>query len=191
MTAGAFSEVLDFWFGRADSPMRGRARKAWFVKSDDFDREVRERFLQLWETASNGGLKSWQRTPLAALALVVVLDQFPRNMFRGKRQAFVTDDLALATAQGMLDRRFDRLLRPIERAFVYLPFQHAEDPIAQSCSLLMYEHLASLGVDHREFARRHHDIVARFGRFPHRNEILGRRSTAEEIEFLKQPGSRF
>ena len=191
MTARSFSEVLDFWLGRADSPLRGRARKAWFVKSDEFDREVRERFSRLWETAWRGELKVWLDTPLAALALVVVLDQFPRNMFRGKPQAFASDALALATAQGIVERRFDRLLRPIERAFVYLPFQHAEDLEAQRRSLAFYEELARLGVDHLQFARRHHDIVARFGRFPHRNEILGRVSTAEEIEFLKKPGSRF
>jgi uncharacterized protein (DUF924 family) len=183
--------VLDFWFGRADSPARGIARKAWFVKSDEFDREVRERFSSLWEDAARGGLKSWQSTPLAALALVVALDQFPRNMFRGRPQAFASDDSALATARTMIERRFDRVLRPIERAFVYLPFQHAENLAAQAGSLRMYEELASLGVDHRDFARRHHDIVARFGRFPHRNEILGRVSTPEEIEFLKRPGSRF
>jgi uncharacterized protein (DUF924 family) len=186
-----FPEVLDFWFGGADSPLRGRARKAWFVKSDDFDREVRERFSNLWETAASGGLKSWGDTPLAALALVVVLDQFPRNMFRGKPQAFASDALALATTHRIMERRFDRLLRPIERAFVYLPFQHAEDVEAQRRALALYGDLARLGVDHLDFARRHHDIVARFGRFPHRNEILGRTSTLEEIEFLKQPGSRF
>jgi len=192
MTAkSTFSEVLDFWFGRADSPTRGRARKAWFTKSDDFDREVRERFSQAWETAANGGLKSWGDTPLAALALLVVLDQFPRNMFRGKPQAFASDALALATAEETIRRRFDRVLRPIERAFVYLPFQHAEALGAQRRSLALYDELASLGVDHRDFARRHHDIVVRFGRFPHRNEILGRKSTPEEIEFLKHPGSRF
>jgi uncharacterized protein (DUF924 family) len=186
-----FSEVLDFWFGVPESPERGRARKAWFTKSDAFDREVRDRFRPLWETASVGGLNGWRETPLAALALIVVLDQFPRNMFRGDERSFASDGLALATAEDVIDRRFDRLLRPIERAFVYLPFQHAESLPAQRRSLEQYEALVPLGVDHREWARRHHDIIARFGRFPHRNEIVRRESTAEEIEFLKQPGSRF
>jgi uncharacterized protein (DUF924 family) len=188
---GGFSEVLDFWFGAPDSPVRGRARKAWFAKSDEFDGRIRERFLPLWEKASGGALASWRETPLAALALVVALDQFPRNMFRGEPRAFASDALALATAKDMIERRFDSLLRPIERAFVYLPFQHAEDIATQRRSVALYDRLATLGVDHRDFARRHHDIVARFGRFPHRNEILGRESTPEEIEFLKQPGSRF
>jgi len=188
---GSFSEVLDFWFGAPDSPVRGRERKVWFKKSDNFDREVRERFLPLWEKALSGGLKPWSETPLAALALIVVLDQFPRNMFRGDGRSFASDGLALATADTSIDRGFDRLLRPIERAFVYLPFQHAEDCDAQRRSLELYRELAPLGVDHRDFARRHHDIVLRFGRFPHRNAILGRESTPEEIEFLKQPGSRF
>jgi uncharacterized protein (DUF924 family) len=186
-----FSEVLDFWFGAPDSRFRGRARTVWFRKSDEFDREIRERFLSLWETGASGGLKRWNETPLAALALIVVLDQFPRNMFRGDRRAFASDPLALATANATTARGFDRLLRPIERAFVYLPFQHAEDVDAQRRSMALYDGLAPLGVDHGDFARRHHDIVARFGRFPHRNEILGRVSTAEEIEFLRQPGSRF
>ncbi|HEY6863498.1 MAG TPA: DUF924 family protein, partial [Burkholderiales bacterium] len=163
----------------------------WFTKSDDFDLEIRERFSSLWTKASGGALASWRGTPLAALALVVVLDQFPRNMFRGEPRAFASDALALATAEDMIERRFDRLLRPIERAFVYLPFQHAEDVEIQRRSVALYDELAILGVDHRDFARRHHDIVSRFGRFPHRNEILGRESTREEIEFLKQPGSRF
>jgi uncharacterized protein (DUF924 family) len=112
-------------------------------------------------------------------------------MFRGEARSFASDALALDVAQATIGRRFDRLLRPIERAFVYLPFQHAEDLTVQNMSLLAYEELAAHGVDHRDFARRHHDIVARFGRFPHRNEILGRVSTPEEVEFLKQPGSRF
>ena len=136
-------------------------------------------------------MASWRETPLAALALVVIVDQFPRNMFRGEPRAFASDALALTTAKDMIDRRFDRLLRPIERAFVYLPFQHAEDVGSQRRSVALYDELATRGVDHREWARRHHDIIERFGRFPHRNEILGRPSTEEEIEFLKQPGSRF
>ncbi|HEY6863293.1 MAG TPA: DUF924 family protein, partial [Burkholderiales bacterium] len=102
-----FPEVLDFWFGAPDSPVRGRARKAWFTKSDEFDREIRERFSSLWKKASDGALASWRGTPLAALALVVVLDQFPRNMFRGAPRAFASDALALATATDMIERRFD------------------------------------------------------------------------------------
>jgi uncharacterized protein (DUF924 family) len=186
-----FAEVLDFWFGAADSPWRGRARKAWFVKSEDFDREVRDRFAPLCEKAGSGGLDHWRDTPLASLALVVVLDQFPRNIFRGTARAFASDGRALEVATGMVGRGFDRLLRPIECAFVYLPFEHAESIEAQRRSIELFGRLAEAGLSHVEWAKKHYDVVERFGRFPHRNEILGRPSTPEEIEFLKQPGSRF
>ena len=183
-----FAEVLDFWFGAPGSPERGRPRKMWCRKSEAFDAEVRHRFLSLWERAAGGGLESWGATPLASLALLVVLDQFPRNMFRGAARAFSTDSLALARATSVVERAFDRLLSPVERTFVYLPFEHAEDLAAQRRSLELF---GARDPGNLEWARRHHEIVARFGRFPHRNAILGRESTAEEIEFLKQPGSSF
>jgi uncharacterized protein (DUF924 family) len=183
-----FSEVLDFWFGAPDSPERGRPRKAWFKKSDAFDGEVRARFLPLWERGARGELERWNATPLASLALVVVLDQFPRNMFRSDARAFSTDSRALDAAAGAIERGFERVLSQTERTFVCLPFEHAEDLAAQRRSLELFR---ALDPDNLEWARRHHDIVARFGRFPHRNAVLGRRSTPEEIEFLKQPGSSF
>ena len=135
-----------------------------------------------------GELERWQSTPLAALALVVVLDQFSRNMFRGTRRAFAGDPAALAAATHMLEGGFDRLLCAQERTFVYMPFEHAEDLAAQRRSLVLFE---ALDPNDMEYARRHHDIIARFGRFPHRNAVLGRESTPEEIEFLKRPGSSF
>jgi uncharacterized protein (DUF924 family) len=163
------------------------------VKSDDFDREIRERFAALWEAAAGGGLRSWQSTPLAALALVLVLDQFPRNLFRGTARAFASDALALEAARTMVDRRFDALLRPVERVFVYLPFEHAEDLGSQRRAVELFSAVEGGVLDgsYADYARRHCDVIARFGRFPHRNELLGRASTPEEIEFLKQPGSRF
>ena len=118
----------------------------------------------------------------------MVLDQFPRNMFRGEARAFATDGLALAAASGAVDRGFERPLSQAERTFLLLPFEHAEDLAAQQRSLELFR---NLDPDNLEWARRHHDIVARFGRFPHRNAVLGRASTAEETEFLKQPGSSF
>ncbi len=135
-----------------------------------------------------GGLEQWRSTPLAALALVVVLDQFSRNMFRGTPRAFAGDPAALAAATVALERGFDRLLSPAERIFMYLPFEHAEDLAAQHRSLALFE---ALDPNDLEYARRHHEIIARFGRFPHRNAVLGRESTPEEIEFLKGPGSSF
>jgi uncharacterized protein (DUF924 family) len=117
-----------------------------------------------------------------------VLDQFPRNMFRGTPRAFSSDPMALAAARNALERSFDRLLSPHERTFLYLPFEHAEDLAAQRRALTLFE---ALDPNDMEYARRHYEIIARFGRFPHRNAVLGRESTAEEAEFLKQPGSSF
>jgi uncharacterized protein (DUF924 family) len=144
--------------------------------------------LPLWEQAVLGGLEQWQSTPLAALALVVVLDQFSRNMFRGTPRAFAGDLAALAAAASIIERGFDRLLSAQERTFVYMPFEHAEDLAAQNRSLALF---GALDPNDMEYARRHHEIIARFGRFPHRNAVLGRESTPEEIEFLKRPGSSF
>jgi uncharacterized protein (DUF924 family) len=191
--AADFSEVLDFWFGAPGSPLRGRGRGEWFVKSDDFDHEVRERFLGLWGQAARGDLDAWTRTPLAALALAVVLDQFPRNMFRGTARAFASDALALRAASAMVERRFDALLRPVERVFVYLPFEHAEDLDSQRRAVELFSTVEGGVIDgsYAEYARRHYEVIARFGRFPHRNAILGRTSTHEEIAFLAQPGSGF
>ena len=187
------AEVLDFWFGAPDSPKRGRPRKCWFEKSVTFDAGVRSRFLKVYERAAAGKLSRWERTPLAALALALVLDQFPRNMFRGQARAFAADALALRVARRMLSRGFDGLLRPAERWFVYLPFEHAEDLAAQRRSIALFGSLAgypdSAGVI--DYAQRHYTIIARFGRFPHRNAMLGRESTSEEIAFLSQPGSSF
>jgi len=183
-----FIEVLDFWFGAPGSRERGRPRKAWFRKSEPFDAEIRRLFLDAWERAARGELERWQATPLASLALVVTLDQFPRNMFRGTARAFASDSLALAVARETIAREFDRLLSPVERSFVYLPFEHAEDLAAQRRSLALFH---ALDGEQVEYARRHYEIIARYGRFPHRNLILGRPSTAEEAEFLKQPGSSF
>jgi len=180
--------VLDFWFGAPGSRERGRPRKVWFQKSEAFDADVRRRFLATWEQAVRGKLERWQETPLASLALVVVLDQFPRNMFRGTARAFSSDSHALAAARATIAREFDRLLSPIERGFVYMPFEHAEDLAAQRRSLALFEALDPADM---KYAKRHYEIIARFGRFPHRNAILGRESTAEEAEFLRQPGSSF
>jgi len=188
-----FPEVLAFWFGPPDSPELGRPRKCWFEKSALFDAGIRSRFLRLYERAAAGELGAWQRTPLSALALAIVLDQFPRNMFRGEARAFASDALASRVARGIAGSGFDALLRPVERWFAYLPFEHAEDLAAQRRSLALFgglaQHTESAGT--LDYARRHYEIIARFGRFPHRNAILGRESTPEEIEFLKQPNSSF
>ena len=189
----AFNSVLDFWFGAPDSAERGRPRKCWFTKDAAFDAQIRSRFMGLHEAACRGELAAWEQGPLSALSLVVTLDQFPRNMFRGAARAFASDPLALGVARRMVANGFDALLRPVERAFVYLPFEHAEDLAAQRRSLALFDGLAERAdsASTIDYARRHYEIIARFGRFPHRNDVLGRVSTVEEIEFLGQPGSSF
>lgn len=186
-------EVLDFWFGAPDSALRGRRRKEWFTKSDDFDRAVTARFLRLHTRAAAGELAAWSETPHGLLAFIILCDQLPRNMFRNTARAFFTDAQALAAAQAMLARGWDQQLAPITRWFIYLPFEHAEEIELQAQSLRLFGELAREPelADTLEWARKHEAVIARFGRFPHRNAILGRVSTPEEAAFLQQPGSSF
>jgi uncharacterized protein (DUF924 family) len=193
LSARDWTEVLEFWFGAPDSPEFGRPRKRWFEKSAEFDALVRDRFLDTHEAAAAGRLDGWCERPLGALALVVALDQFPRNMFRGTARAFAADPQALAAARGIVARGFDAALLAVQRTFVYLPFEHAEDLAAQRESLRLFERLSGDPTTSGTFAwaMRHYAVIARFGRFPHRNAILGRESTPEELAFLAQPGSSF
>jgi len=193
MALAHWTEVLEFWFGASDSPEFGRNRRCWFEKSVEFDAQMRERFLATHEAAAAGTLATWAARPLAALALTVVLDQFPRNMFRGQPRAFATDADALAVARTMVAHRFDGLLLPVQRLFAYLPFEHAEDLAAQRESLALLEGLRGdeTSTDAITYAMRHYAVIERFGRFPHRNAILGRASTPEEVAFLAQPGASF
>ena len=186
-------DVIEFWFGEPGSPERGVPRKSWFEKSAEFDAVIRDRFVTLVDAAVAGRLAGWTRTPFAALALVIVCDQFPRNIFRGTPRAFATDPLALEVSLGIVERGFDAAYLPVERAFAYLPFEHAEDIAMQRRSLALFARLppSATSASYMDYARRHHDVIERFGRFPHRNEILGRASTPEEREFLTQPGSSF
>jgi uncharacterized protein (DUF924 family) len=185
------AEVLLFWFGPPTE--RGKAHKRWFVKSEAFDREVRERFLALYEEAAAGKLAHLKESATDCLALIVMLDQFPRNMFRGTARSFATDPLALEAARHAVDRGFDRTMLPVERLFVYLPFEHSEVLADQdrSCDLTRALDAYPETNDVYRYALAHRDIIRRFGRFPHRNAILGRGSTPEELEFLKGPGSSF
>ncbi|HSL00055.1 MAG TPA: DUF924 family protein [Rubrobacteraceae bacterium] len=177
-------DVLRFWFGEEDA-----WREEWFTKSEDFDREIRDRFETLYESAASGTLDDWRESAEGALALVIVLDQFPRNMFRGDPKCYATDEKALATAKHALDRALDRELPPTRRSFLYMPFMHCEDLEDQRRSVELFRSLDS--GESAAYAVRHMEIVERFGRFPHRNEVLGRATTSEEAEFLKEPGSSF
>jgi uncharacterized protein (DUF924 family) len=177
-------EVLRFWF---DAP------KSWFAKEESFDAAIRERFLPLYEQAAAGLLAHWKDAPGSCLALILVLDQFPRNMFRGTARAFAADALALDAARHAVASGHDRAMLPAQRVFVYLPFEHSESLDDQTRGCELTQPLAAFpdSADAHHYALAHRDIVRRFGRFPHRNAILGRANRPEEIEFLKGPGSRF
>jgi uncharacterized protein (DUF924 family) len=185
-------EILNFWFGREGEPGYGEFREAWFRKDPEFDRTVRERFQDLHEAAARGDLDAWRDEAHSCLALVILLDQFPRNMFRGDPRSYATDRKAQETAEYAVDRALDRELPAFQRMFLYMPFMHSEDLEHQRRSVELFRVLeGDEEGDSSHYAVRHMEIIERFGRFPHRNEVLGRRTTPEEAEFLTQPGSSF
>jgi len=189
--------ALDFWFGPPEDPDHRQTRPQWFRKDAAFDAGVAQRFGPLILQALSGAIDNWATPPLAALpalAHVIVLDQFPRNAFRGTARAFAGDAMALQTARALVACGLDRELTGVQRQFTYLPFEHAEDLAHQRTAVQLF---AQLGRDEPalagllEWAQRHHDVVARFGRFPHRNALLGRPSTVQELAYLAEPGSGF
>ena len=186
--------VLDFWFGAEGSPEHGQVRAEWFRKDAAFDAQIAQRFGQLVSTALSGGLTTWAAHPASQLARIVLLDQFTRNMFRDTAQAFAGDALALDAARKLVDAGFDTTLRPEQRVFAYLPFEHHESLAVQDESVRLFSALAAHAPSLQnmlDYAHKHRAVIARFGRFAHRNELLGRTSTADELAFLKEPGSRF
>jgi uncharacterized protein (DUF924 family) len=186
-------EILAFWFGREGEEGYGEFREVWFLKDPDFDREIRDHFEAVYEEAAAGELEAWKEEARSCLALIIVLDQFPRNMFRGDPQMYATDGLALAAARRASERAYDRELSAFQRVFAYLPFEHSENLEDQRFSVELFRRLAEETgqEDLLVYAVQHLKIIERFGRFPHRNEILGRRTTPEEAEFLQEPGSSF
>lgn len=189
-------KVLEFWFGTPDSPELTYAerKKLWFGKDEATDQRIYQLFINTYEQVIAGDYKIWQSSPDGCLALILVLDQFPRNMFRGQAKAFASDVQALKITQLALAQGFDRELLPVQRLFLYLPLEHSENRDHQAQAVTLFQALAD---EHEEFkdshvyALKHQAVIERFGRFPHRNEIVGRSSTPEEIEFLKEPGSSF
>lgn len=167
--------VLDFWF--ADGMER-----LWFRSNADFDEQVRQHFEAGWQQAAAGGLDDWAETAEGALALVIVLDQFPLNMFRNQPMAFSTESKAIAISKNAIDQGLDVDLQPKHKAFLYMPLMHSEALEDQERSVTLFE--AAGLEDNLRFARHHHDLIQRFGRFPHRNAILGRISTPEELAYL-------
>ncbi len=186
--------VLEFWFGTPGSPEAATQRPQWFRKDAAFDAAIAQRFGALIEGALQGALAHWAAAPGSALAQIVVLDQFTRNAFRSTARAFAGDVRALAAAQAMVGAGQDLALPPLRRAFVYLPYEHAEILAMQDEAVRLYTRLAAAAPGFEsmlDYAQRHHAVIARFGRFPHRNAALGRASTPDEIAFLAEPGSGF
>jgi uncharacterized protein (DUF924 family) len=185
--------ILDFWFGNSDSETYGKPQQNWFIKNKNFDNQIRNNFLTHYEEALNNNLNHWQENALGCLALIIILDQFPRNMFRDTPQAFATDNLALNIAKSAIKNEFDQQLLPVFRWFIYLPFEHSENIEDQNLSVKLFSTLKD-DPDSKstiEYAIAHQKIIERFGRFPHRNSILARESTPEELQFLSQPRSSF
>ena len=186
--------ILDFWFLPPDHPGHGHYRPEWFRKDEAFDAAIRERFGGEVEAALTGAPRDGSDE--ARLARILLLDQFTRNIFRGTPRAFGGDAQALALAEKLVATGRDKNLSPWQRCFAYLPFEHSESLLDQERAVALFAALRR-EMQHESFdnacdyALRHRAVIARFGRFPHRNAVLGRASTAEEIEFLKQPGSSF
>ena len=183
-------DVLDFWFDPSHEAL-------WFGRDDAFDAAIRERFGALHARAVRGELDHWAAQPKSWLALLILLDQFSRNLHRGDRRAFDGDAHAQRLAQEGIGRGFDRALPPSWRAFAYLPLEHAEDAALQARCVDLFGRLHSehpdvpLFASYVDYARRHSDVIERYGRFPHRNAVLGRESTPEEAHYLSQPGAGF
>lgn len=186
-------QLLTFWFGGVSDAELNRPRREWFAKSEAFDREIAARFGPLWQQARAGTLHPAGDTPQDWLAWLILTDQLPRNLHRGRAEAFACDALALAAARHVVTTGLDRALPPVARWFVYLPLEHSEDLADQHEAVRLFETLAAYpGHDSViDYAHRHSAVIERFGRFPHRNAALGRESTAEEAAFLKEPGSSF
>ncbi len=193
--------IHEFWFGADadDVKTADQKKKLWWSKDIAVDKLIVQRFEKTALAAADGALDSWKATPRGLLALILLTDQFPRNMYRGTAGSFAYDHIALQLSVQVMEEGIDQLLRPIERVFVYLPLEHSESLADQERAVQLFKQLASdVAASQKnafdgfhQFAIRHRDIIARFGRFPHRNEILGRTSTEEEIAFLKTAGSSF
>jgi uncharacterized protein (DUF924 family) len=186
-------EFLDFWFGPPEHPERLHHKQIWFRGTPEFDEAVRQGFAADHAEAIAGALGDWEAEPLSALALVMLLDQVPRNIFRSTPRAFASDPLALATTRRALERGFDQLVPPAWRVFFYLPFEHSEVLADQQrgLDLLLALPMVPGRSGERHMTRLHLEIIERFGRFPHRNSILGRDSTPEELQFLVECEHRF
>ena len=177
-----YQDILDFWFSPETQPN-------WFAKSDQFDQSLKEKFSDILEQASRAELWSWRKNADGRLAEILVLDQFSRNIFRDTPRAFAQDSLALALAQEAISQNLDKQLSPEQRSFLYMPFMHSESKLIHEFALKLFQRLGN--PENLEYEIKHKIIIDRFGRYPHRNQILGRESTEEELSFLTQPDSSF
>lgn len=177
-------DILDFWF-KDTSPQQ------WFQVNPDFDQQIRERFHAKYEKAKDGILDDWRKNAEGCLALCILLDQFPRNMFRGTKEAFATDAKALVVAKFAVSKGFDQVLTPEKRRFIYLPYEHSENLNDQRKCVELFEKMVKDDPLGYEYAQKHLKVIELYGRFPHRNKILGRDNSAEEQEYLAQPGAGF
>jgi len=198
--------VLKYWFGMMSDDIvfdtKSDTYRKWFKKSDQTDAEIKELFEDEIKKADQGDYGAWEKTPRGRLALIILFDQFTRNIYRGDPRSFALDKKALLLALRSIDDGNDEQLRMFERPFLYMPFMHSEDMKIQEKSLLCFNKLYNDALEQKnvnaknyngnlQYAHRHYEIVKKFGRYPHRNEILSRPSTEEEIKFLKQPNSSF
>lgn len=177
-----YQDILNFWFSPETQPN-------WFAKSDEFDQSLKEKFGDILEQASKTELWSWRKNADGRLAEILVLDQFSRNIFRDTPRAFTQDSLALALAQEAISQGLDKQLSPEQRSFLYMPFMHSESKLIHEFALKLFQRLGN--PENLEYEIKHKIIIDRFGRYPHRNQILGRESTEEELSFLTQPDSSF
>ena len=194
------TQLLEFWFGdcRERPGNIGSKMQLWFGSTSDDDRELKARFESLYLQAVAGDLRDWQQTPSGRLALILLLDQLPRCLFRGTPEAFASDYQAASLCLAGINQCVDIRLHAIERVFFYMPLQHVEDSVAQDAGVTAYRRLEDEQTEYREtykgfreYADLHRDIIARFGRFPHRNAILGRQNTAEEAAYLAADAPTF
>lgn len=199
MSTTGWQEVLAYWFGDDVAKGSWRERTAiWFSGDAAIDREIENRFGALLAKARSGLLEDWLREPRSRLALIILLDQFSRNIYRGTAQAFASDQRALEIALATCDAGLDVALHPVERAFLYMPTMHSEDLAVQERGVALFEALVDSAGDtvgyvreNLRFAREHRDLIARFGRFPHRNQVLGREPTEDEQSFLAGGGATY
>lgn len=181
-TKTTYDDILNFWFSK-------NTEKHWFDKNDQFDKTIKTKFLSIYNEAKSGKQEKWKENARSCLALIICLDQFPRNIFRNKPEAFTTDSLAISYTKHAIKNKFHNQLGPVEQPFLFMPLMHSENINDQKQSVKLFKQLQNeLSFS---FAMQHYNIIKRFGRFPHRNIILGRDSSEEEKTFLTQPGSSF